>query len=301
MPTYFAHGLVVDSELRLPELERAEEHGEPDVRIRVGDVPKEPDEETEDGKMYPVEDGLYLTFEGTGEVYGTDGELLVVEPEDDVDPGLFRWFTLCQGFRVLLHQRGHVVLHASATVVDGCAVTFLGKSGKGKSTTVAAWYASGYPILSDDVTAVDPETGLVNPSFPKIKLDPESASMFEADLTPAEKSDTLPRRYYAASQGYWDEAIPLGAIYVLDDGPELRIEDIPPAEQAYRLMCESASGYQSASDDAAESHFNDCVRLSELVPVKRLERPREFDILPELVQAVKSDLRETSVAKRAKK
>lgn len=302
MPTYSAHGLVVDSELRLPELERVD--GEPDVQIRIGEVPEPPaerleDGRVEDGQMYRVGDGNYIAFTGTGAVHGTDGDRLVIEPEEGVDQGLLRWFTLCQGFRILLHQRGYVVLHASATVVDDRAVAFVGKSGKGKSTTVAAWYAEGHPVLADDVTAIDPDTGFVLPSFPKIKLDPESASVVDADLTPAEKSDVLPRRYYATAQEERADPVPLGGVYVLDEGPEIRIEDVPPAEQAYRLMCESASAYQSGADEAVESHFEDCVRLSQRAPVKRLERPHEFETLPDVVRTVKADLQETPVPRPA--
>lgn len=301
MPTYSVHALVVDSELRLPELRRVE--AEPDVRLRVGEVPETPDQQVEDGKMYRAGDGHYLRFTGAGAVYGTDGDRLVVELEDgtDPDPDLFRWFALSHGFRILLYQRGYVVLHASATVVDGRAVAFLGKSGQGKSTTVAAWHAAGYPVLSDDVVAVDPDTGLVTPSFPKIKLDPESVPEVDADLTPAERNDAISRQYYATSREYRDDPVPLGNVYLLADGPELRIEELPPAKQAYLLMRESASAYHAGDDEAVESHFDDCVRLSSTVPVKRLERPRTFDALPELVSAVEADLGEASPTEQATK
>lgn len=298
MPTYLAHGLVVDSDLELPVVKRVKEDA--DVRIRVEEVPTTPNEPVEDYKMYRVGDGHYLKLSGTAAIYGVDGQQLVVEPEDGADPDLLRWFVLGQGFRMLLHQRGYVVLHASATVVDGRAVAFLGESGQGKSTTIAAWYASGYPVLSDDVTAVDPETRLVTPGFPQVKLDSESASSIDTDISPVEKRSDLPRRYYDAPDEYPTEAVPLGGLYLLADGPEVRVDALPSSEQPYRLMCASVSTYHSADDERVETHLDDCVQLASKVPVKRLERPREFDVLPEVVRAVESDLRGTPTPENAR-
>lgn len=298
MPTYSAYALSIDSDLRFPGFQPVAE--EPDVSIRVGDVPATPDQPVEDYKMYRVEGGHYLKLSGTGAIYGEDGQTLIVEPESGVDSDLLRWFVLGQGFRMLLHQREYVVLHASATVIDGRAVAFLGESGRGKSTTTAACYAAGYPVLTDDVAAVNPDTCLVKPGFPHVKLDSESASIIEADVAPVEERGDLSRQYYTAPDGSRTDPVPLGGLYFLEDGEEVRISPLPPSEQPYRLMCSSASAYHSASDDEVETHLDECVQLASKVPVKQLERPREFDVLPDVVRAIGADLRETPTPEQAK-
>jgi serine kinase of HPr protein (carbohydrate metabolism regulator) len=54
----------------------------------------------------------------------------------------------------LLHQRGCLVLHASAVLMNGGADVVSGETGAGKSTLLAALAAKGFPVVSDDVTAV---------------------------------------------------------------------------------------------------------------------------------------------------
>jgi hypothetical protein len=55
----------------------------------------------------------------------------------------------------VLHLRGTPCLHASAVVIDGRAVAFLGHSGAGKSTMAAAFVRRGFAALTDDVLALD--------------------------------------------------------------------------------------------------------------------------------------------------
>ena len=50
---------------------------------------------------------------------------------------------------------GYEPLHATAVVVDGEAVAFLGDCGYGKSTLGAAFLARGFPLLTDDVLALE--------------------------------------------------------------------------------------------------------------------------------------------------
>lgn len=309
MPTYHAYGLTVDSELPLPELEPT--RGDPDVRVRTGTVSEPPTGPTEDGKLYRTGGGHYATVEGVGSLLATGGRRLVVDPDPDADAELIRQFVLGQGFRTLLYQRDHVVLHASAAVVDGHAVAFMGDSGQGKSTTLAACYGEGHTVLTDDVVAVDPDTCEVRPGFAQVKLDARAAESVGANLTmpdseeeqtTSEPSEDLPttepaerqRQYYAAPQEFGDELLHLERIYLLRDGKEIRIGPLPPTERPYELMRSSVSAYHSGDDEGVEPHLDACVRLSESVPMKRLERPRRFDALPSLVRTVEADVAGTA-------
>ncbi|MBV9359319.1 MAG: hypothetical protein JO023_27730 [Chloroflexi bacterium] len=55
----------------------------------------------------------------------------------------------------LLHQLGYPSLHASAVLVDGGAVAFLGPAGTGKSTMASSFLRHGYTLLSDDVLPLE--------------------------------------------------------------------------------------------------------------------------------------------------
>src|SRR6185369_1913510 len=73
---------------------------------------------------------------------------------------------------ILFHQRGHLVLHASAVVIDNAAVVFLGAKGYGKSTLAAHLQVRGHQLISDDIVPVNfiEDRALTTPGYPRIKL-----------------------------------------------------------------------------------------------------------------------------------
>lgn len=287
MPRYRAFGLPLESAYSLPELEQSQTT--PEIQIKRGPVPETPDGPVEDGTVYPVGDGHYCTISGVGTLFARSGRTLTVNPVQGVSRETTRQFILGEGFRLLLHQRGYLVLHASAALIEGQAVAFIGESGQGKSTTAAACHAEGHPVLTDDVTAVDPHTNSVQPGFPRVKLDSSAAESLRPSVDPQSES-TLQRQYYPVAHDSSTDPPTLGCLYQLVDGPDVGIESVPPAEQPYRLMCASTTAYQSGDDEQVESHLADCVRVSETVPIKRLERPRRFRTLPNVVRAIEADV-----------
>lgn len=68
-------------------------------------------------------------------------------------------------FRVALHARGHVFIHAAAVACDGRAILVPGRSFSGKSTLAAALVRAGAAYLSDEYAVLD-EAGLVH-AFPR--------------------------------------------------------------------------------------------------------------------------------------
>ncbi|TGV75989.1 serine kinase, partial [Mesorhizobium sp. M2D.F.Ca.ET.145.01.1.1] len=90
----------------------------------------------------------------------------------------------------LLHQRGLLVLHASAIAVTGRGAIFMGDKGAGKSTTASALIRAGHDLLTDDVVALDlanPNQPMIVPGFPQIKLAADAAaaiSLGQAQVRP---------------------------------------------------------------------------------------------------------------------
>lgn len=68
--------------------------------------------------------------------------------------------------RVVARSRRPVLLHAGAAVFGGRAVVVVGKSGAGKTTTIAALVRSGGAYLTDDVVAVDADGRLAGAAKP---------------------------------------------------------------------------------------------------------------------------------------
>ncbi|MBB5786205.1 hypothetical protein [Jiangella mangrovi] len=62
---------------------------------------------------------------------------------------------------VAIERSPRLLLHAGAVARDGRAVLFPGESGTGKSTMVAACLRRGFDYLSDELVAVETDTGCV--------------------------------------------------------------------------------------------------------------------------------------------
>ena len=201
---------------------------------------------------------------------------------------------------VLLRLRGMTCLHASAVVVDGLAVGLVGASGAGKSTTAAAFARRGYPVLTDDVSALTDCTDhfLVRPAYPRIRLWPQSvAGLFGAD-------DALPRmiagwdkRFLNLQQpGYrfQSEPVSLAALYFLEPrgvgNHQPSIAPMNPAEALMVLIADSfATNFQDKSRRAAE--FELLSRLVATIPLRRISAPDDLARIDDLCCAIAQDVR----------
>ena len=258
---YRAFGLGVWTSQVIPRLGRPVDGGRIDIRIEVAQQPawfspsmpvrpryestyREPDgqpalvvTELENGWLHLVySDGTRFWLEPKGsEVWVTWADGLTLQDMSS--------YLLGPVMGLVLRLRGRVCLHASALVVNGQAVVIVGRSGAGKSTTAAALGARGYPVLADDVVALDDRDGLVHafPGYPRLRLWPSALGFL------ARSSPSLPdlpfssdeNRYHldVTEHGYTfqAEALPLAAIYVLDERSAR--SDAPPVQPVVGEAC----------------------------------------------------------------
>lgn len=85
----------------------------------------------------------------------------VVDPQDAVELVVSHLNQLA-----VAHTAGRLLLHAGAVERAGRAVVIVGPSGRGKSTLTAALVLAGFAYLTDEVAAIDPSSGWIDP-FPK--------------------------------------------------------------------------------------------------------------------------------------
>src|SRR5687768_1084135 len=170
MHSYIAYGLRIQSALALPELVRAEE-GAVDVVVRLDRVRGHlPDGEHRAAYRRWTDSEAYFFWEPVGAFLARGGKEIVVDPaagvaEEDVR-GPLEGIVL----GAVAHQRGLLVLHASAVTVRGETIAFIGERGRGKSTMAAALYRRGHALVADDVLVLGmSSTGkpVVFPGFPQ--------------------------------------------------------------------------------------------------------------------------------------
>jgi hypothetical protein len=291
VPSYLAYGLGIQSALSLPELVPGKAG---DVVIRLGKVDRLPPEAISAGVYSEATTReVYLFWEEVGAFLVRRGHEIIVEPAPGIEERALRLMVLGPALGVLLHQRGRLVLHASAVAIDGGAVAFLGGPGWGKSTTAAALHAQGHGIVADDVTAVrlDTDCPTVSPGFPQLKLWPEAAiSSLGDDLqTLPRLHPELDKRARHVARAFPSATLPLRRIYVLAEGESQGIEPLQSQEALVELIRHS---YVSALLQAAKasSHFLQCSSVVETVPIRCLRRPRSLPDLPVLARLVEEDL-----------
>jgi hypothetical protein len=121
-----------------------------------------------------------------------------------------------------LRLRGITCLHASAVAVNGYAIALVGGPGAGKSTTAAAFARRGYPVLSDDVVALDDRGDhfLVQPGYPRINIWPDSVrALFGTEEALPRITPTWDKRFVALDEPgnrFQSKPLPLAAVYVLN-------------------------------------------------------------------------------------
>lgn len=293
MLCYAAYGLVIRSELPLPELLAAD--GAADTEVRLGKVPWAPPLIEDRGcTLWATPEEARISYQRIGSVLVRGGREIVVEPEAVVDKRALRLLVLGPALAMLLHQRGLLVLHANAVALDGSAVAILGRAGQGKSTLAEALYRSSYSVVSDDVTAVRVQDGsaTVYPGFPRLKLWPEVlSSMGDGQEELPRLRPWLDKRDRRAERGFKREPLPLERVYVLAEGDRQEVEPIGPKEAFIELVRNSYPPVANLLEatGTAPYHFHQCAELSRSVPIRRLKSRRSFSALPEMVSLLEED------------
>lgn len=246
MHFYRLSGLIVGAELELPGAIPWPPHQatEPDVLVRLGPVPDRLDRATRRGPTWELDDRHFLLrLPGIGGFLVKDGRLIHMEPAPGVDAADALPFLTGTCFGALLHQRGGMVLHASAVEVDGRAVAICGPSGAGKSTLAAALCGNGARFVSDDIAAIGlngDRRPMVWPDGRLLKLADDSIARCGLEGRRADAVRTGTGKFYVepAVPGA-DDPVPLGAIYILRDSqPPLAegIERLKPIDTAQALL-----------------------------------------------------------------
>jgi hypothetical protein len=294
--TYSAYGLAIESQLALPELVAAPSGG--DVHVAIGPVQAPPD--PGDGRplwwtVSPRE--ATIVYRGVASVTVRDGSRIVVDPVPGADERVLRRFVLGPGLATVLRQRGVPTLHASAVDLGRLAVAFLGHAGSGKSTIAAALHARGHPLVADDVVVLsETKDGYAAlPAVPRVKLWPESAA------TLGIPSDTMTRLAPDLEKRAWQteafasEPVPLGAIYVLAEGPDVAIGEMPPADAVVELV-RHTPGAESLHAFAGPEGLRQSADVVRSVRIRQLRRPWRLDALAAVADAVELDARTTPEA-----
>ena len=274
---YSLFGLHVRSELALPELLVAPPDSQPEVTIRLGQLP------AGGPGLQATDQGMLLTIDGVARYAIADGAEIIVDREPGVPDVNVRLYLLGSAMGVLLHQRGLLPLHANAVQIGGKAFAFMGASGSGKSTLAAWFHDHGYPIIADDVCAVrfDGERPLVAPGLPRLRLWKEAlertgrqASNYSRSYVGDDDWDKfdvpLPHETAVRSE------VELAGIYVLGEGDTPDIGALHGLDAAEAVFAHTYRGAFVPMVNGSREHWTSCVQLVKSTPVFLVRRRLGF-------------------------
>jgi len=316
--TYRVHGLLLASDLPLPELETEPEAPglrPPDVRIGLAVAPLPPPGRQimswalaggEEWLSCAAADGGYLLrFPGLAEVFvDAAGTRILARAEPGTAGGTLRHLLLDQVLPLVLNLLGRDALHATAVLIPGGVCAFTGPAGAGKSTLAASFLEAGHPVVSDDCLALTAEAGriLAWPAYPGVRLWEDTVATLgvTGGRHGAVAHYTSKRRLTPDGRGpkFPSGPQPLARVYALvhPEGAAAATGTAPPRPE--RLQGREAvmelvkNTFRLDIGDGAmlarQLHF--LTGVAERVPVARLRLPCSFAALPAVREAILADL-----------
>ena len=208
-------------------------------------------------------------------------------------------YLLGRALSFALVKQGLEPLHATAIVLEGEALAFLGESGYGKSSLAAGFLGDGYRLLTDDLLLISQLSGRPEamPGPPRIKLFPWVARrclrMTDVGVPMTNGSDkmVLP----LGEHHHQSRPAPLRTIYVLSGPREvfrkqrISIATLSPREALVELMRHTFN-YVVTDPKRLQRLFSKSLQLASRVPVKRISYPRDLSLLPEVRERILADL-----------
>ncbi len=295
MQFYRVSGLSVASEIDLPGLIAGAPKPSPQVTIRRGSVPEDLPDSSAAGPTWAIAGKQFLLrIPDIARFLLINGSEIVVEPEAPTRVSDIPIFILGTVFGVLLHQRGQIVLHASAVRVNGRAVVFCGASGAGKSTLAAALAQRGYPLVTDDVCALaigGSDAPLVHPDGRHLKLWAQAIDRLDLAQQRGERVRECLEKYYVDPAENFTGPLPLGAVYALREARpphQAGIERPNVVDAALLLRRNAYRPLLVRRMNQKANYFHAATAIANSAGIFYLTRALDFAKMPEVIASLEA-------------
>ncbi len=244
-------------------------------------------------QFFKSDDGYLLRFPELADfTVSLDGCHITTVPVPGVSQPTIEHLYLNQVKPLAFSRQGKLVLHGSAVEIDDFAVSFLGSSGKGKSTLAANFAAHGSRFLTDDCLQLSKVANgyHIHPSHPSIRLWQDS---FDA-VAPSSAVIALPVDYTPKLRLLADDVFswcgeerPLQGIYVLggDDVAETSITPVQ-GQDAMLALVKNSFLLDIDEREMLKHHFAELADLSRNQLFFRLDFPRSYLGLAEVRNSI---------------
>lgn len=296
MHFYHLYGLNLQSTLLIPALTEISPPAlNPDVTIQIVTdgcihhyVPQEVTQEPIALQIHPTDALVYLQDIGVFIIQG--GCKIVLVTTQGANPEQICQALLGVVLAVLFYQRGLYILHASAAAIGTIAIAFLGDSGAGKSSALAAVLDQGFMGITDDLTAVQIGAGdaTIHSGVPRMKLSAAVAHKLKLAEPVTQAGEESMFSFSPASNA---DTFALRNLYVLEYGLDWSIEPIPQPQAIIELL--RFSGLKSVLPIRNRHYFKQAAQLANSVSLYKLRRPQDLSQLPQMPELLKDHIRST--------
>ncbi len=275
---YKAYGLEFLSQVRVPHFPEAVHSGDPDVRIRHGEIfgpgytpPASIQIDASPGR-------LLLRGARSATILVTGGNSMTIEPLPNGNAATIMQILLGWGLGGLFHQRNLLPLHGSALCRNENCFVLCSPSGGGKSTLTASFLNRGFSFLDDNIALADfedgkayiasgsPELRLWEHAMPVLDFEHETAGRIRPDM---DKISIIARGNFRR------EKARLRKIFVLKrgDGAEVSFIDLTGAAK-FQTLLESVFFVRITNYcKSNRGLFRLVCRLAEKAPVTEIRLP----------------------------
>src|SRR5262245_2511845 len=302
--TYRLYGLVVRSALPLP-FRQVNSTGSFDVDLQRAPAARFVRARTATASerwfsRQGLADGTtYLHWRGLCEfLVSADGRRIRFHPFGRALAESINVYLLGHVLSFALVARGVDPLHGTVVEIDGGAVALVGDCGSGKSTLAAALLGRGFPIVTDDLVALQRRGGdwRVHPGLPRIKLFPAAARRLGFDTAGVPMNgETSKQIIPLGARQVVERRIPLKAVYVLSRPGRSQAGSAPAiarvaGAEAFLEVIRGAFNLLVVDRNRLKNQFAFASRLVATVPVRRLIYSRKFSVLPQVCDVILKDL-----------
>ena len=217
---------------------------------------------------------------------------------EDRYPTAFSSYIANFAISAALMLQGEEPLHATVVELHGRGIGLLGSSGAGKSTLAAYLLAQGGELVTDDMLRITESDGrmFAEPGQPRLKLFRETAERFLEGAINQGRWNPVSEKYL------FDTGDPVGhrlrrgldGLFFLAPPQSTEAEHVSVRRleglELFRVVTGSTMNSKVQTPNRLARQLAFTQRVAERLPVHVLSYPRRHDVLPEVLEAIRTCL-----------
>ncbi|WP_051624152.1 hypothetical protein [Clostridium akagii] len=297
--TYLVYGLIVQSQISLPELVVYDKEEVPDVIISCVKLRANIKNAIKEGKDHCFEkEQIWFSIKKVATYYVKDVNTIQVELFKGAEEQYVKTFLLGSALGMLLIKRNSIAIHGGSVVINEKGIILTGCSGSGKSTLTAALREKGYDFLADDVSVIgeDHQNNLmIMPGYPQQKLCSDAVEKFQySDEHNIRKIDEDRNKYaIPITKKFRKEPCKLKAIYELsaNDIEEVKVINITGMERL-NIIFKNIFRFGLINYIGMDpSYLKKCIQIAKNVDVYKIMRPKEGYTIVEQIEIIETTVK----------